>query len=93
MKSINKKGMLGLNQLTGIIMVLVLIGIMLVVGLRIEGDLQSGFTDNSTEDNATDDAMEGLSNVAENQGLLGTIIIFGVIISIVVVAFSVKGGM
>jgi len=85
--------MLGLNQLTGIIMVLVLIGIMLVVGLRIEGDLQSGFTDNSTEDNATDDAMEGLSNVAENQGLLGTIIIFGVIISIVVVAFSVKGGM
>ena len=93
MKSINKKGMLGLNQLTGIIMVLVLIGIMLVVGLRIEGDLQSGFTDNSTEDNATDDAMEGLSNVAENQGLLGTIIIFGIIISIVVVAFSVKGGM
>ena len=93
MKSINKKGMLGLNQLTGIIMVLVLIGIMLVVGLRIQGDLQNGFTDNSTEDNATDDAMEGLSNVAENQGLLGTIIIFGVIISIVVVAFSVKGGM
>ena len=85
--------MLGLNQLTGIIMVLVLIGIMLVVGLRIQGDLKSGFTVNSTEDNATASAMEGLSNVAENQGLLGTIIIFGIIISIVVVAFSVKGGM
>ena len=70
-------------------MLLVVIGIMLVVGLRIESDLQSDFDENLVEWNATDSAMEGLTNIAENQGLLGTIIIFGVIISVVVVAFGV----
>jgi len=88
---INKKGLIGLNQLTGVIMLLVVIGIMLTVGLRIESDLQSDFDENLTEWNATDSAMESLVNVAENQGLLGTIIIFGVIISVVIVAFGVTG--
>ena len=87
-----KKGLLGLNQLTGIVLVLVLIGIMLTVGLRVESDLQDGMTANSTAWNAARDAKEGLVNVAENQGLLGTIIIFGIIISVVVVAFAIGQG-
>ena len=88
---INKKGLIGLNQLTGVIMLLVVIGIMLVVGLRIESDLQSDFDENLVEWNATSSAMESLVNISENQGLLGTIIIFGVIISVVVIAFGVSG--
>ncbi len=89
----NKKGAIALAQVTGVIMLLVVVGIMLVVGLRVESDLQSGFTQNSTEWNSARDTMEGLSNVAEQQGLLGTIIIFGVIISVVLVAFAVRGRM
>jgi len=86
----NKKGLLGLNQLTGIIMILVVIGIMLVVGTTIESDLRNEFTVNGTEWNIASDAMSGLANVSEQQGLLGTIIVFGVIISVVVVAFMVR---
>ena len=92
MKKTNKKGMIGLAQVTGIIMMLVVIGVMLSVGVRVESDLQSDMTANSTEWNAAGDSIDGLANVAEQQGLLGTIIIFGVIISIVIVAFAVKGG-
>ena len=86
---INKKGFIGLNPLTGVIMLLVVIGIMLVVGLRIESDLQSDFDENGVEWNSTNSAKESLVNISENQGLLGTIIIFGVIISVVVIAFGV----
>lgn len=187
MKKLNKKGILGLNQLTGIIMMLVVIGVMLIVGLVVQDEMQeSSFTDtttttltNSTTNanvteaastsypsginniggvrncvltvtrvtpfntsssaniihsgnytitgcyltfsstssddadrynqtgwnvtgsssygtdsqgwNATGEAKDGLANVSEQQGLLGTIIIFGIIISIVVVAFMVRG--
>ena len=42
--------------------------------------------------NASGSVMESKSNISENQGLLGTIIIFSVIISLVVVAFYFKGG-
>jgi hypothetical protein len=89
----NKKGAIGLGQITGIIMMLVVIGILLTVGLKVEKDLRTGMTQNSTEWNASKSAMEGLSNVAEQQGLLGTIIIFGVIIGVVIVAFAVRAGM
>jgi hypothetical protein len=84
-----KQGLLSLGQVSGIVLVLVTIGIMLVVGLRVESDLQADFTVNGTEWNASENAMEGLSNVAENQGLLGTIIVFGVILGVVVMAFAV----
>ena len=87
---INKKGLFDLGQAPAIITLVLVIGIMLVIGLRIEGDLQTGFTDNSTEDNATDNIMDGLGNISENQGLLGTIIIFSIIISTVIISFALQ---
>ena len=87
----NKKGIINLSQLTGIIMMLVIIGIMLTVGLKVESGVRDEMTTNSAEYNASGDAMEGLTNVSEQQGLLGTVIIFGIIISVVVIAFMVKG--
>ncbi len=39
--------------------------------------------------NATNSVMEGKTNVSENLGLLGTVIIFGVIIALVVVSFAI----
>ena len=90
-----KKGLLGLNQLTGIIMLLVVIGVMLTVGLRINNQIENDSPSVTASDNKSIDAIrnasEGLINVSENQGLLGTIIIFGIIISVVVVAFMVGG--
>ncbi len=92
---IYKKGLLGLNQLTGIIMLLVVIGVMLTVGLRINNQIENDSPSVTASDNKSIDAIrnasEGLINVSENQGLLGTIIIFGIIISVVVVAFMVGG--
>jgi len=95
MKNLYKKGLLGLNQLTGIIMLLVVIGVMLTVGLRINNQIENDSPSVTASDNKSIDAIrnasEGLINVSENQGLLGTIIIFGIIISVVVVAFMVGG--
>lgn len=89
----NKKGLLGLGQLVQIILMLVIIGIMLVVGLKIMGGVRDEMTSGTAERNASDNAMEGLTNVSEQQGLLGTIIIFGVILGVVVLAFMVKGAL
>ena len=76
-------------------MVLVVIGVMLTVGLRINNQILTDSPDQTASDNKSRDAIrnasEGLINVSENQGLLGTIIIFGIIISVVVVAFMVGG--
>lgn len=87
----NKKGLLGLNQLTGIIMLLVVIGILLVVGLVVNDGIEDSISSSNTEAiDAARNASGGLANISEQQGLLGTIIIFGVIISVVVVAFMVR---
>ena len=91
LKTYNKKGLLSLTQLTGIIMMLVIIGIMLVVGLKVQSGVRDEMTENSSEYNASNEAMEGLTNISEQQGRLGTVIIFGIIISVVVIAFMVKG--
>jgi len=91
----NKKGLLGLGQLSGIIMILVVIGVMLTVGLRINNQIENDSPAVTASDNASIDAIRnasgGLVNVSEQQGLLGTIIIFGIIISVVVIAFAVGG--
>lgn len=41
--------------------------------------------------NSSVNVMEGTTNVSEGQGLLGTLIIFGIIIGLVVTAFMIKG--
>ena len=87
----NKKGLLGLNQLTGIIMLLVVIGILLVVGIVVNDGVEDSISATNTEAiDAARNATTGLANISAQQGLLGTIIIFGVIISVVVVAFMVR---
>jgi len=42
--------------------------------------------------NASQSSDDGVVSVAEQQGLLGTVIIFGVIITTVIVAFAINGG-
>ena len=76
---------LSLGSLSGIIMVLVVIGIVMVVGLRIANDL--GTSMDTATYNATEQTMQSLMGVMPNGGLLGTIIIFGVIISVIMIAF------
>ncbi len=182
MQKLQKKGEIGLNQLVGLIVIILVAGIMLTVGLRVDDELQKSvdtktttstltngttltvvnttgaypgiwspymrncaltvtFATNSSgtssgiqeigsgnytvtgcllaftslesddadaynntkwnvtgsmtwaydtiEYNATGDVKEGKINVSENMGLLGTVIIFGIIISVVVVAFMI----
>ena len=92
-KKMKKKGLIGLNQLVGIVLLLVVIGITLVVGVRINSGIEDSTPAAQTQAiDAIRNSTRGLSNISENQGLLGTIIIFGVIISVVVVAFAIGRG-
>lgn len=91
MQKLNKKGLIGLNQLTTIIMTLVVIGIILVVGTRINKGIEDATPAGETESiDASRNATAGLANISENQGLMGTIIVYGVIISIVIVSFMAR---
>lgn len=47
----------------------------------------------TVEYNASVHALEGMKNVSEQQGLLGTIIIFGAVLSVVIIAFMARGMM
>jgi hypothetical protein len=86
----NKKGLLGLGQLGMIVMTLVVLGITLVVAVRINKGIEDATPSAQTEAlDAAKNSTEGLANISENQGLLGTIIIFGVILGVVVMAFAV----
>lgn len=49
------------------------------------------FKQDTSAYNASIDAMEGISNATEQQGLLGTVIVFGIIIGVVVMAFMTRG--
>ena len=179
MQKLNKLGAIALDQLTGIIILILIAGIMLTVGLRVDDEMQTGidtttstitlsnetsvtvvnttgttvgefttahnrncvltvieltnttgtpaivipsanytvtactisinqddaynthsllnisgsvsYSKDTVEYNATGDVKEGKTNISTNLGLLGTVIIFGVIISLVVVAFAISG--
>ncbi len=90
----SKRGVLGIGSLAGIIMLLVVIGIMLVVAVRVISGVEDSMPSGESEAiDAARNSTAGLANISEQQGLLGTIIIFGIIIGVVVMAFMVRGGM
>jgi hypothetical protein len=58
--------------------------------LNVTGSLS--WTTDTRRYNASEDTIDGKSNISENTPLLGTVVIFSVILGVVLVAFAVRGG-
>lgn len=65
-------------------MTLVVLGIGLAYGLNVMADIKSDFTVNTTEYNATQDAIEGVAKIPEKLPLIATVVIAAVVIGILV---------
>ena len=88
------RGQVGINMLVGLAIGLVVVGLVLGFGSLILGDVQATMTENTTEYNATGNALTGLLNLSAQLGNVGTIAAAVVIIGLIVVGFAVfsRGG-
>lgn len=79
-----KKGMITLGDAPGVAIALVMVAVMFVVGFLVIEGLQGDLTANSTADNATDNVVEGMSNITDYADTWGTIIGVAVLLGIVI---------
>lgn len=77
-----------LNMLLTGMLFIAIAGIAGAYALQIESNVQAGFTANSLEYNATQDAKEGISNITGDFGLIGTIVVAVVIIGLIFMLFQ-----
>ena len=73
-----------IQDLLGIGLTLVVLGIGLAYGLEVMGDVKTDMTANSMEANATDDAIAGVAKIPEKLPTIATVIVAAVIIGILV---------
>ena len=73
-----------INELLPIGLTFVVLGIGLTYGLSVMTDVQTDFTENTTEYNATDLAIEGVGNIPEKLPLIATVVVAAIIIGILV---------
>lgn len=65
-------------------MTIVLLGIVYAVGLQILGESQDEMTLNSAEYNATGDTITAVAKVPTKLGLIVTVVVAGILISILI---------
>ena len=82
----NKKGQVGnvLNALPGIAIAFVIAAVVFAVGLLITSDVGDDMTADSAAANATEDAVEGMSNVTAKFPLFGTIVAAVIVITLII---------
>ena len=73
-----------IQELLGIGLTLVVLGIGLAYGLQVMGDVQSDMTAGSAERNATGKAIEGVAKLPNKMPTIATVIVASVIIGILV---------
>ena len=73
-----------IEDLLGIVMTLVVIGIGTAYGLQVMGDVQDDMTASSEEYNATANAITGVSKIPEKLPTIATVIVAAVILGILV---------
>jgi hypothetical protein len=81
---------MNLDDLVPVAISFVVVGIVLAFGLSILGDVQSDFTANSEEANATQDAIDANASVASKLPLLGLVVAAAIIIGVLLSAFRTK---
>ena len=84
-KDLTAKQTFGLNALLGVAMIVIIVGISVAYGLSIMSDVQSDFDAGSVEYNATQDAIEATAKIPSKLGLIVTIVIAVIILTILVV--------
>lgn len=84
----NKKGQFGINALAGVAITIVVVAMVSVLGLQLLGDTQDDLTTNSSEYNATADAIEGVAKIPEKLPLIVGAVVLVVTITIIIVAFK-----
>ena len=73
-----------IQELLGIGLTLVVLGIGLAYGLDVMGDVSDDMTANTMEKNATSDAIDGVAKIPEKMPTIATVIVAAVIIGILV---------
>lgn len=84
----NKKGQaLGVQNLLTVGIVLVVVGIALAFGLQVMGNIKADMTAASSEANATQDAIDGVSNLTNYLPTIGLVVAAVIVIGILTAAF------
>jgi hypothetical protein len=78
------KAKFDIGQLLPIGLTIVVLGIALAYGLQVMGEVQDDMTVNSSEFNATGNAITGVAEIPEKLPLIVTVVIAAVIIGIIV---------
>jgi len=73
-----------LQELLGIGLTMVVLGIGLAYGLEVMGDVRDDMTNQTMEWNATEDAIAGVSKIPEKLPTIATVVVAAVIIGILV---------
>lgn len=68
-------------------LVFIVVGIGIAYGLDVLTDVKADFTANSTEANATQDAIDAVAKFPEKMGVLATVIVAAIVIGVLVKAF------
>lgn len=79
-----KKGQLGINSLPAIAIGLVVAAIVFAVGLQITSETGDDMDDYSAEQNATNDAVDGMAKVTAKFPLIGTVVAAVVVLGLVI---------
>ena len=87
-KVVEEPAQVDLNLLLTGMLFLAVAGIAGAYSLQIESDVQRGFTTNSLEYNATEDAKNGIANVTGQFDLIGTILVAVVILGLIFMLFQ-----
>ncbi len=89
--SYGKKGVLGLDQVFGAVMAVVLISVLLIIGIFILDSMQEAFGNGiSSESNVTNemnDMIEQLDNYPALIGIVGVVVFLGLVIGVLASSF------
>lgn len=84
--------MVRFQDIGGVVLVFIILGISLGIGAEILGDVQSDVTAGTTAYRAIGNATEGLEELASWNPTIALVIAAAIIISLIFGAFMVKGG-
>lgn len=79
---------LGLTALISLALVIVVVGLIAAFGSDVTSDIQADFTTDSYEYNATQNALEGVSETTERLDTIAVVVVAGIIITVLVAAFA-----
>ena len=81
-----------IGDLVGIGITLVVVGVVLSFGAKINSNLSDDFTDGSAEQSVVDNSTEGIETLAENMPLIATIVVAAVVVGIIIVYMAGRVG-